>query len=62
MKRFNAIMRDTWWVWLILVGGGSVAGFLVSWIFWSAIPISIFAFVYFALMRYDDNGEAKIDE
>ena len=53
-------MRDTWWVWLILVGGGIIAGFTVSKIFLSAIPISIFAFLYFGLIRYDANGEPKI--
>ena len=59
MKRFKSIMRDTWWVWLILVGGGTIAGMLVSRIFFSAIPISIFAFFYFALIRYDADGNAK---
>lgn len=61
MKRFNGIMRDTWWVWLVLVGGGTIAGVTVSRIFLSAIPISFFAFCYFAMMRYDENGDAKID-
>ena len=61
MKRFKSIMRETWWVWLILVGGGTIAGILVSAIFFSAIPISVFAFFYFALVRYDEDGEPKVD-
>ena len=59
MKRFSAIMRETWWVWLILVGGGIIAGSLVSRIFFIAIPISFFAFFYFAIMRYDDEGKSR---
>lgn len=60
MKRFAAIIRETWWVWLILVGGGIVAGSLLSPIFFMAIPISIFSFIYFAVMRYDDDGNPKV--
>ncbi len=59
MKRFKSILRDTWWAWVILIGGGIVGGWLVSPIFYSAIPISIFAFFYFGLMRYDENGQPK---
>lgn len=59
MKRFQSIMRDTWWVWLVLCGGGTIAGSFVSFIFFSAIPISFFAFFYFALMRYDDDGNHR---
>jgi len=57
MKRFRSIIRDTWWAWVILIGGGIVGGIMVSAIFYSAIPISVFAFFYFGLMRYDENGE-----
>jgi uncharacterized membrane protein YhaH (DUF805 family) len=60
MKRFHAIIKETWWVWLILVGGGMVAGFWVSPIFFMALPISIFSFIYFAVMRYDDEGNPKV--
>lgn len=52
-------MRDTWWAWLTIVGFGIVGGILVSRIFLSAIPIAVFAFFYFGLMRYDENGNAK---
>jgi hypothetical protein len=59
MKRFSAILKDTWWAWLILVVGGSIAGVFLSPIFFAAIPISIFTFIYFAVMRYDDEGKPK---
>ena len=51
-------MRDTWWAWLTILSFGIVGGF-VSPIFLSAIPIGVFAFFYFGMMRYDENGNAK---
>jgi hypothetical protein len=59
VKRFLAIIKDTWWVWLILVGGGTMAGIFLSPIFFVAIPISFFSFFYFALVRYDEEGMPK---
>ncbi len=56
MKRYKGLLRDTWWLWLIFVGGGSVAGIFMP-IALSAIPISAFAFIYFGLMRYDNEGK-----
>ena len=55
MKRYKGLLRDTWWVWLIFVAGGGIAGFFLP-IAFSAIPISAFAFIYFGLMRYDKEG------
>ena len=45
-------MRDTWWAWITIVVFGLVGGPLVSWIFYSAIPIAVFAFFYIGLIRY----------
>lgn len=59
MGRFRGIFKETWWVWLILVGGGTLAGIFVSPVFYSAIPISVFSFIYFAMMRYDEDGTHK---
>lgn len=52
-------MRDTWWAWVTILAFGIIGGTLMSRIFLSAIPIAVFAFFYFGLMRYDENGEAK---
>ncbi len=49
-------MQDTWWLWLFLVGIGIILGIFVEWVFFISIPISIFAFVYFGIMRYDEDG------
>ena len=60
-SRFKSMMRDTWWAWIILCGGGMIAGILVSRIFYIAIPISVFAFFYFGVMRYDEFGNPTGD-
>jgi hypothetical protein len=59
LKRYQGLMRDTWWAWLTILAFGIIGGALMSKIFLSAIPIAVFAFFYFGLMRYDENGEAK---
>jgi hypothetical protein len=60
MRRYAALWRDTWWLWLsVLIGGGGLAVFEP--VFLVTVPICIFAFVYFGLMRYDENGKPKGD-
>ena len=59
MKRYAGLWRDTWWLWIVLCGGGVIAGSIFSWIFFSAIPISVFTFFYFGMMRYDSEGNAR---
>jgi hypothetical protein len=56
MKRYRALFRDTWWLWLIIFGGGLLAGSLIHFSFLSALPIGVFTFFYFGLMRYDNEG------
>ena len=56
MKRFAALWRDTWWLWTGLVVFGITLAILVEWVFLVALPISLFAIVYFGLMRYDNQG------
>lgn len=59
MNRYKGLMRDTWWAWVTIVVFGIVGGTLVSKIFLSAIPIAVFSFFYFGIVRYDENGNAK---
>jgi hypothetical protein len=59
VKRYQGLMRDTWWAWVTILAFGIVGGILVSNIFYSAVPIAVFAFFYFGMMRYDENGNAK---
>ena len=58
MKRYKALMRDTWWAWAILLAFGLIFSNF-SPIFYSTFPICIFAFFYFGMMRYDENGNGK---
>ena len=59
MNRLIGLMRDTWWLWLGLIAGGVLLGTLVDVILFASIPISIFSFLYFGFMRYDDDGNPK---
>jgi len=58
LKRYSALWRDSWWAWVTIVVFGLVGGFF-HWIFLSALPIAVFAFFYFGVMRYDDQGNGK---
>ena len=61
MKRYAALWKETWWLWILMVGGGSAAGALLHFIFFVSIPICFFAFIYFGLMRYDQDGNPTGD-
>ena len=56
MKRFKAVWKDTGWLWsvffLVLVGLMT----FVSLVFLAAIPLLIVIFIYFSLVRYDEDG------
>ena len=56
MKRYAALIKETWWLWLGMILAGCIAGFTVSFVFFVTLPICFFAFIYFGLMRYDDQG------
>jgi hypothetical protein len=55
MKRYRGLFRDTWWLWLLMVGAGVIAA-QFSPVFYSSIPISFFSFLYFGFVRYDEDG------
>ena len=58
MGRFKALLKETWWLWLLfaIVGTGLA---LLSPIFWVTYPICIFTFFWFAYIRYDEEGNFK---
>ncbi len=62
MERFKGLLRDTWWLWIGLFGMGIVLGLFFDKVFFIAIPIAIFAFFYFAFMRYDEDGHPVGEE
>ena len=59
MKRYQGLLRDSWIAWIVIFLFGIVLGFAKHPLFFSAIPIGLFAFFYFGFMRYDENGNAK---
>ena len=56
MKRFYALFKQTWWLWTIylLLNIGLI--FFLSPVFWAVLPMIVVIFIYFALVRYDDDG------
>jgi hypothetical protein len=57
MKRFKHLLRDTWWLWLIFAAIAFVMIMYVNLVFLIMIPILVCVFVYFALVRYNDDGD-----
>ncbi len=56
MKRFLYLLRDTWWLWLFFAILAAVMITFVSVVFLVMIPILAGVFIYFAIVRYDDDG------
>lgn len=59
MKPFEGLWRDTWWLWIGFMLSGIFLAIFVHGIFMSIFPISIVTFIYFAIVRYDENGNLK---
>lgn len=58
MQRYRSLLRETWWLWVILLLGGTLMTY-VSPIFLLVYPISAFVFFWFAFIRYDEDGNFK---
>lgn len=59
MNQIRALLRTTWWLWLIFFGV-TIGGYLfVDPIFIVTIPICVFTLIYFAFVRFDENGERR---
>lgn len=61
-ERFKGLLRDTWWLWIIFLAISIVFIVRVSLIFLVTLPVLVVAFVYYASMRYDDEGNHKGEE
>ncbi len=57
MKRYTKFLKQTWYIWLAYVLATTLLIMFVSPIFWAVIPMMVVNFFYFALVRYDDNGD-----
>lgn len=58
MNRIKALLRNTWWLWLLLYGGLIGLSF-VDRAALACIPICVFVMVYFAFVRYDAEGNHR---
>jgi hypothetical protein len=56
MKRFRAFWKDTGWLWTVFLAILLGLILLVSKVFLAAVPMLVVIFLYFALVRYDDEG------
>ena len=61
MNQIRGLLRDTWWLWLLMYAGSFLMAIFVTPIYLFAIPILIGSMVYFAMMRYDKDGNAVGD-
>ncbi len=56
MKRYKAFLKETWWLWCIYLVATLMLVLFVHKIFLAIIPMMVVNFFYFALVRYDDDG------
>ncbi len=56
MNRLKGLFRDTWWLWLLFFGTGTVLSIFANVLFVVTLPILFVAFIYYAMLRYDDEG------
>ncbi|MEW4451734.1 hypothetical protein AB1L30_03515 [Bremerella sp. JC817] len=61
MGPLRGLWRDTWWLWFIFLAAIIVVAYLVTPFFLFLIPIFVVMFLYFAFVRYDENGRNKGD-
>jgi uncharacterized membrane protein len=56
LKRYTAFLKQTWWIWSIYLTVSILLITFLSPVFIAVIPMIIVVFFYFALIRYDDDG------
>jgi hypothetical protein len=57
MKRYSKFLKQTWWLWLIYTVVTALLIYFVSPVFLVVIPMMIVNFFYFALVRYNEDGD-----
>lgn len=57
MKRYLALLRTTWWLWLVFAAITVAGAIWFDPVFLAMVPISAFTFFWFAHVRFDANGE-----
>ncbi len=56
MKRYKAFLKETWWLWTIFSAVLLGLILFIHPIFIAVVPMIVVVFFYFALVRYDDDG------
>lgn len=56
MNQIKGLLRETWWLWLLMFSASLLMGILVTPIYLIVLPGLIVTMVYFALIRYDRDG------
>lgn len=59
MKPLVALLRTTWWLWVIFVLVSVLLSELVDPVFWVMLPVCAVTIVYFAFVRFDEHGERR---
>ena len=57
MKRYKSFLKQTWYLWLSFSLVTTLLIMYVSPIFIAVLPMMLVIFVYFALVRYNDDGD-----
>ncbi len=59
MDRYRALLKETWWLWIVLTVFGLAMSLLISNVFLLTLPISLITFLWFGFVRFDGNGDFK---
>lgn len=57
MKRYKSFLKQTWYIWLTFIVVTTLLIMYVSPVFFAVIPMMLVIFIYFALVRYNDDGD-----
>ena len=61
VKQLWGMWRDTWWLWAIFAVMSIALAVAIEWFFVLLLPCLPVPFVYFAINRYDKDGNEKPD-
>lgn len=56
MKRYRAFLKETWWLWCIYLVITLLLVLFIHPVFLAVLPMMLVNFFYFALVRYDEDG------
>jgi hypothetical protein len=58
--RLGGLLRDCWYLMLIVLAASVLFGVVIHWFLALVVPvIFVPVFIYFAIIRYDDDGRPR---